>query len=357
VPPVNRAVWAILFALGYLAAAYGLYWDIQWHFFVGRDSFWIPPHILLYSGIALAGLSAFLSILCESIRRRSGDGSVAFLGIFRGARGMFVAGFGILFIVIAAPLDDYWHRLYGIDVTLWAPFHLMGLFGSLMGLIGLMYVLAGLGNAARGTRWKLFGYNFYQWLLLFELGAAYGLILIIAQPGFVNTPIVHAGPIDFMTAALIVAGPLTFLTTAAVAYAGRAAAALAVYALFLVRNLTFVWTVPLATLKAVPAYGFTFRNPAVVPHVLPSLAATGLVLLPGALMIALLSRNGKPSALTGAFAGALFGAGAVVLAQLGAPPGFAASPATVVVTLAADALIGIIGATLGRGFGALLACE
>jgi hypothetical protein len=356
-PPVNRAVWAILFALGFLAAAYGLYWDIQWHFFVGRDSFWIPPHILLYSGVALAGLSAFISIVCESIWRRSGDGSIAFLGIFRGSRGMFVAGFGVLFIVLAAPLDDYWHRLYGIDVTLWAPFHLMGLFGSLMALIGLSYVLAGLGNAARGTRWKFLGYNLYQWLLFFEFGAAYGLILILAQPGFVHSALARIGPVELMTAALIVAGPLTLLTTAAIAYAGRSAAAFAAYATFLLRNLAFVWTVPLATLKAVPAYGFTFRDPMLIPQVSPGLAIPSLAFLPGALAVALLSRNGRTPAAGGAFAGALFGAAAVVLTNAGARNVFSASPSTVAFTLAADALLGIVGAWIGKGFGVLLASE
>lgn len=355
-PPKIRAFWTILFALAYLAAAYGLYWDIQWHFFVGRDSFWIPPHVLLYSGIAVAGVSAFLSIVCESIWRRRSDGSIA-LWIFRGSRGMFIAGIGILFVVIAAPLDDYWHRLYGIDVTLWAPFHLMTLFGSFIGLIGLTYVLAGLGNAARGTRWKLFGYNFYQWLLFFEFGAAYGLALILAQPGLYNVPIVAYRSIAIIPAVLIVAAPLTFLTTAAVCYAGRADAALATYLLFLMRNLAFVWTVPLVTLRAVPSYGFAFRNPGMLPQVLPGLAVTALALFPGALMIALLSHRGRPSLLGGAFGGALFGAATIVHAHLFAHSPLLASPATVALSLGAAALTSVVGAWIGRGFGALLTAE
>jgi hypothetical protein len=31
--------------------------------------------------------------------------------------------------VLAAPIDDLWHRLFGIDVTLWSPPHLMGILG------------------------------------------------------------------------------------------------------------------------------------------------------------------------------------------------------------------------------------
>ena len=31
--------------------------------------------------------------------------------------------------MLAAPIDDLWHRLFGIDVTLWSPPHLLGLLG------------------------------------------------------------------------------------------------------------------------------------------------------------------------------------------------------------------------------------
>jgi hypothetical protein len=31
---------------------------------------------------------------------------------------------------VAAPIDDVWHRLFGIDVTLWSPPHLLGLAGA-----------------------------------------------------------------------------------------------------------------------------------------------------------------------------------------------------------------------------------
>jgi len=137
-PPAFRAVCAIVMVLALLTAGYGLYF---------------PPHILLYAGVAIAGVAALLSILYESIFRNREDGSVSFLRLFRGARGMFVAGFGIAFILLAAALDDYWHRLYGLDATIWAPFHLMELFGSLVASIGVIYVLAGLANAARQARW------------------------------------------------------------------------------------------------------------------------------------------------------------------------------------------------------------
>jgi hypothetical protein len=48
-----------------------------------------------------------------------------------------------LLSAIAFPLDNYWHQLYGLDVTIWSPFHVMIISGM---------VLAGLARLAR--RWS-----------------------------------------------------------------------------------------------------------------------------------------------------------------------------------------------------------
>ena len=44
---------------------------------------------------------------------------------------MFAAG---SFSLIGFPLDDQWHRLFGQDVTLWGPTHLMLIGGASMTL-------------------------------------------------------------------------------------------------------------------------------------------------------------------------------------------------------------------------------
>ena len=40
------------------------------------------------------------------------------------------------FALIGFPLDDVWHRLFGQDVTLWGPTHLMLIGGAALTLIG-----------------------------------------------------------------------------------------------------------------------------------------------------------------------------------------------------------------------------
>ena len=55
------------------------------------------------------------------------------------------------FALAGFPLDDVWHRLFGQDVTLWGPTHLMLIGGAGMTLIGQAVLLPG-GTAARGPR-------------------------------------------------------------------------------------------------------------------------------------------------------------------------------------------------------------
>ena len=47
---VARAgLWTLLAA--HLITVWGTSWDIRRHLLIGRDSFWIPPHLMTYSGV------------------------------------------------------------------------------------------------------------------------------------------------------------------------------------------------------------------------------------------------------------------------------------------------------------------
>src|SRR5947207_303999 len=54
--------------------------------------------------------------------------------------GLLIAACGA-FALIGFPLDDMWHRLFGQDVTLWGPTHLMLFGGASMTLIGQAVLL------------------------------------------------------------------------------------------------------------------------------------------------------------------------------------------------------------------------
>src|SRR5579884_2116556 len=131
--------------LGAIVFLEGTSWDIQWHSYIGRDRTLIPPHIMMLSGVALSGLSALLIVLIESLWARRNAViarfGTSFAEIFSAPLGAYVVGFAALTAAIAFPLDAYWHALYGIDVAIWAPFHIM--FAASMGIValGVAYML------------------------------------------------------------------------------------------------------------------------------------------------------------------------------------------------------------------------
>ena len=51
--------------------------------------------------------------------------------------GVLMAGCG-LYALIGFPLDDIWHRIFGQDVTLWGPTHLMLIGGAGLSLIAVL---------------------------------------------------------------------------------------------------------------------------------------------------------------------------------------------------------------------------
>jgi hypothetical protein len=120
------ALWGSLVAR--LVGAWGLGWDIQWHMTIGRDSFWIAPHVMIYSSV-VTGLVLAWGVLAYE-----------WLTGIATTRGFRLAGLGLVLVVLAAPLDDLWHRLFGLDVTLWSPPHLLALFGSAVSTLGCLLI-------------------------------------------------------------------------------------------------------------------------------------------------------------------------------------------------------------------------
>ena len=135
----RAALWTLL-ALK-VVGGWGLTWDIRWHMTVGRDSFWIAPHVMIYASVALGVLVAFGVLARDTERVRRGlpapPAAIRVAGLV-GTRGFHVVAWGLALVVIAAPIDDLWHRLFGLDVSLWSPPHLLGLFGSVVSTAGCL---------------------------------------------------------------------------------------------------------------------------------------------------------------------------------------------------------------------------
>src|SRR6266545_3509275 len=136
-----------------LAAAFGVWWDIAIHIDKGRDTgpFGTAAHYPIFFGIlgiivagvlpiALAGkplparsirLTRTWSIPCSAAL-------VTFCGTFA---------------LVGFPLDDTWHRLFGEDVTLWGPTHLLMIGGAVFSIFARLLGLAELEQLV-GPHWR-----------------------------------------------------------------------------------------------------------------------------------------------------------------------------------------------------------
>src|SRR5688500_16777498 len=197
----QAALWGMLAAK--VVGGWGLGWDIRWHLMIGRDSFWIPPHVMTYFSVAVAAILSLgvLALETGAARGRPGPppGSVKLAGLV-GSRGFHLAWWGIALTILAAPIDDLWHRLFGIDVTLWSPPHLLGLAGAQVNTLACVAIA--MEAWPRGQRARTFALGLAFTLLL-------GAFEVIVDPS-VQTAFLRGGVYFFTYATL---GGLAFCFT------------------------------------------------------------------------------------------------------------------------------------------------
>jgi hypothetical protein len=147
--------WAALpFVIGTLAlgsGAFGVFWDISLHIDVGRDPGPLanPAHYFIL--LALYGIFAAGLVCCalhEGAERPSPVAlTLAGSGLSLPVGGALLIACGA-FALTGFPLDDFWHRMFGQDVTLWGPTHLVMINGAILSVP----VLAVLALEARRAR-------------------------------------------------------------------------------------------------------------------------------------------------------------------------------------------------------------
>jgi len=188
----HLALWVLL--AGKLLGAWGLTWDIQWHLLIGRDTFWIPPHVMMYGSVTAGLVVAFAVLALDTVADHRGArprGAVTILGL-TSTPGVHLAVWGVALLILAAPIDDLWHRLFGLGVTLWSPPHLLGLLGSAINTIGTL-VLATEAYPAR-SRARLAA-------LLLGGGLLYGGIRVVLEPSWLTA--YTRGGVAFHTFAIL----------------------------------------------------------------------------------------------------------------------------------------------------------
>lgn len=158
----------------------GLLWDLSWHLTIGRDTLWSPPHVAIYLGAVVAGLSCGAVALRTTFAGTEADRavSVRFWG-FRAPLGAWVAIWGALALLVSAPFDNWWHNAYGLDIDRFTPPHALLLLGMLTIQIGAMLLALAAQNRAGEAESRP--------LSLAHLYAA-GLILVVLIPVHVMEP-------------------------------------------------------------------------------------------------------------------------------------------------------------------------
>ena len=135
-----------------ITAVFGMYWDISTHLDAGRDPgpFANASHYFILAGLFGVFFAGLLAVFLPTESRapsalRLPGGLEAPLGgvLILVCSGVALSGF---------PLDDLWHRIFGQDVTLWGPTHLLLFGGASLSTVGGMILRWRARAASREVR-------------------------------------------------------------------------------------------------------------------------------------------------------------------------------------------------------------
>lgn len=152
--PAWAAVPLAVSGVALLTAVVGMYWDIALHIDQGRDPGPLanPAHYFILAGLYGIFTAGWLTIVLP--REDDPHRSPAAIRV---APGWDAPVGGVLMLACASfallgfPLDDVSHRLFGQDVTLWGPTHLMMLGGAALTLVAVLVLFAEARLSQRGV--------------------------------------------------------------------------------------------------------------------------------------------------------------------------------------------------------------
>ena len=152
--PARYSIPALVGTVGLMLGGAGESSDVAYHVDFGRDeSLLTVPHSLILAAITLITLSGVLALLLP--------GPVSERAVKVGRRRLPAGGLIVVAcatVALAAfPLDGTWHALFGEDLTLWSPTHLLLIGGPTLSILGLVLLVregAQLGGGGgRTARW------------------------------------------------------------------------------------------------------------------------------------------------------------------------------------------------------------
>ncbi|MCV7381778.1 hypothetical protein BST11_22050 [Mycobacterium alsense] len=128
----------LVFTTSIICALFGFIWDVSWHIGNGRDAGPLanPAHYFIIIGLFGIFVGGMLAVVLPY--DKPGPAAVRITQNWHApVGGVLMAGCG-LYAMIGFPLDDIWHRIFGQDVTLWGPTHLMMIGGAGFSLFAVL---------------------------------------------------------------------------------------------------------------------------------------------------------------------------------------------------------------------------
>jgi hypothetical protein len=325
---------------GALLSLIGLSWDIQWHNDVGPDTFFTMPHLFLYAGSAVAGFASLAVVLSTTAAQRRGEPidpavggrAVGVFGrTFAAPVGYLISGTGAAGFLLYGLWDEWWHGLYGFDVTIASPPHIGFLLSIQITMVGALVVFM----AARRARWGVVGTILSAATLI-----AFSVVTVMG---------LEALPVDEAT---VVGAGVVFVCVVVVVMSARALdgrAAVGVVAAVAAMQAVLWWFSPWATVLYADAIGLPMRD--FLEGVPGHSAMIPMVLLLVGVLVGVLRR--APAWLIGAIAGTAIG-GCVPLQEAWLYGGEAPELLTVLLMAAVGKVVGAVAGFLGARFGAML---
>ena len=182
---------------GTILQTWGGSWDITSHQLGTPETFFSPPHGVLYAGVGIGLISAIMSVIVLLKNKEILKKSFSL--------GLKLIIIGSLFQITAGPGDYYWHEMFGTDGLL-SPTHLTLITGILIQSIGIVIGLT-----------RLIPYNFkvVKPTLIFAFGVLWFITI-----GFIfqfTLPISTGDTMDLdpdpYVATIIAASTLPFFST------------------------------------------------------------------------------------------------------------------------------------------------
>jgi hypothetical protein len=124
-----------LVALGVALQVGAANWDIIWHGVVNVESFFTPPHTVLYSGVGLSLIATVAGIVISIKHKSSLKNSFAIF--HKIPHPLKLIALGCLVELFSGQFDNWWHTNFGFDGLL-SPPHLMLISGMLLSIIGAL---------------------------------------------------------------------------------------------------------------------------------------------------------------------------------------------------------------------------